>query len=429
MSATDSNGVRTMMGTEPADRITDPALYHSGVRARRILYGTGGEPTERLWSGYKIRPRDFFFVGRVFLVLWVEPAGETTTAITSLERSDPIPADPGVTHGRFGEHVYSKVRRFVVIRAGSNYCSAIPIVSYGSRGVGKDRVTKSEHAIIFTGAQAPRAMDHERPARDEDGMRSKPIRVIPDDPIEKLDPVSRLNFAQVHTIQHNIKVKPFGTVHPKSVEALQSQFSNVWSHKSESAVATSSKTQPEAPVASSSHPQAHGNARLAPRQTDQTARRPSQTVPSQTHKKITAELKGKMKVESSEEESSSDDEKQIPKNDVEQSRIEAQRSQALQAQNLKQSMHGLMQQGQTRESAFEIIVQRFVQRGYHRDAAVALVRARLAYGQGGAAPAARQTDDDDSDDGSESSDAASSSEDEKKPGKKPGPPSAKPSGK
>lgn len=59
-------------------------------------------------------------------------------------------------------------------------------------------------------------------------MRPVPIRVVPDDPSEKLDEMSRIDFGKIHSIYYNLKVKPFGTVHPKSIRALMTQFDNVW---------------------------------------------------------------------------------------------------------------------------------------------------------------------------------------------------------
>lgn len=217
--------VKTRFGTSPANRITDPTLYNAGVRAHRMLYGTGGGEVEQLYSNYRTRKHDFFCFGRVFLILWVEPAGESGSVVTNMEQSD-----QAISVGAFNERVFSKVRRFVVIREGENYCSALPIATYGQRGVSKPGVKKSEHAIIYSCRDAPQPRVHEQPQRGEAGMRPIPIRVVPDDPTEALDPMSRLDFGKVHTIQHNIKVRPFGNVHPNSRDVLYTQFTNAWSN-------------------------------------------------------------------------------------------------------------------------------------------------------------------------------------------------------
>jgi hypothetical protein len=46
----------------------------------------------------------------------------------------------------------------------------------------------------------------------ETGMEKDPIGVDPADPSIRLGPASRINFAQVHCIQQNVKVKDMGLV-------------------------------------------------------------------------------------------------------------------------------------------------------------------------------------------------------------------------
>ena len=221
-TADPNTNLRTIIQTAPVTAITDPALLQSGIYATSRLLPAEHDVTERLFKSFRLRdqPRKFFTVGKVFLVLWVEPAGESNTVVTGLE--------VGTTYGRFGERAFSKVRRFVVVREGDNYCSALPITSYGHRGVGKPGVNKSEHSIIHTSKTPQAPLAAELPTRGEDGMRDQAIRVDTDDPIDKLESLSRLDYGKVHTIQHNIKVKSFGKVNPKSMYALINQFGNVW---------------------------------------------------------------------------------------------------------------------------------------------------------------------------------------------------------
>jgi ribosomal protein L12E/L44/L45/RPP1/RPP2 len=194
--------------------------------------------TGSLFPDYKIRRRDFFKVGRIFLVLWSEPAGGASH-VTRWQS--------GIVLNHLGERVFSKVRRFVVIRDGDSYCNALPINTYGGQGVAKPRVRKSDHCIIWSsrpgtaplrqGARPgpapilntpPLPRNEELPRRGEDGMRPAPIRIDPDSPTEHLDVMSRLNLAGVTTVQHNIRVKSFGMVNQASVRDLIEQFSNVF---------------------------------------------------------------------------------------------------------------------------------------------------------------------------------------------------------
>lgn len=177
------------------------------------LLGTEGD-AERLFDSFRKgeRPRNFFKVGKVFRVLWSEPAGDQNTLVSALEK--------GTSFGRFGETVFSKVRRFVVIKEGYTFCGAIPIVTYGRRGVTKPGVTKSEHGIIYTGRTAPDPMPEEAPARGEQPMRPDPICVNTDNREDKLDQLSRIDYGKVYTIEHNVKVQAFGEVRSKSVNSL-----------------------------------------------------------------------------------------------------------------------------------------------------------------------------------------------------------------
>jgi len=178
---------------------------------------------EQLSSDFRLRSAQFFRVGRVFNILWTEPAGGSDARFgdrtTALTRS---------SYGMDGI-VYSKVRRFVVIREGLNYCSAVPIVTYAGMGVGKPGVVKSEHAIIYTGKIPPQVLPNEQPGRGERPLLPVAIRVDPEDRCDNLHPASRLDFGKVYTIQHNLKVKDFGLVNQRSIGALINQFRIAWS--------------------------------------------------------------------------------------------------------------------------------------------------------------------------------------------------------
>lgn len=229
-----ANDVRTIIQTGPANKITPAPLSKEGISSHMNLLSTDGE-AERLFKGFRRReqPRKFFMVGKVFRVLWSEPAGESNTLVTALE--------PGTSVGRFGEPVYSKVRRFVVIRAGDNYCGALSIVTYGRRGVAKPGTNKSEHGIIYTGKNAPEPLVDEAPQRGERPMRPDAIRINTDNPTDKLDVMSRIDYGKVYTIQHNIKVQPYGEVHPRSLNALLHQFRNVWTDSEPATIESSEK--------------------------------------------------------------------------------------------------------------------------------------------------------------------------------------------
>ena len=59
-------------------------------------------------------------------------------------------------------------------------------------------------------------------------MRNMSIRIVPDDKSFSLDPISRLNFGKVYTIDYSVKVKSIGMVHRTSMRHLLYQFRDVW---------------------------------------------------------------------------------------------------------------------------------------------------------------------------------------------------------
>ena len=62
-------------------------------------------------------------------------------------------------------------------------------------------------------------------------MQRKAIRVNPDDKGGALDSKSRLNYGKVYNVEHNIKVKNFGSLSPEYLRALLEQFMAVFTSK------------------------------------------------------------------------------------------------------------------------------------------------------------------------------------------------------
>lgn len=144
------------------------------------------------------------------------PASETGSTTTA-----------GWTLNSFGQRMYTKPRRFIVVRAGRRSCLCVPITTYGGRGVNKGGVKKSDHCIVYTGSKAPLPKQNELAIPPEQGMQSIPIRVDSDVRTVRLDEMSRIDFSKPVNVEHYNRVKNFGKVHPSSIQALESQFMNV----------------------------------------------------------------------------------------------------------------------------------------------------------------------------------------------------------
>jgi hypothetical protein len=96
-----------------------------------------------------------------------------------------------------------------------------PIVTYGSQGTNKRGVHANHHTIIYT--EQPR-MIHGEGAR---GLTKRPIRVIPYEPQHKLDPASRLNYAKIYTVEHNVKVWFIGKLAEESEQTVVIDYNEV----------------------------------------------------------------------------------------------------------------------------------------------------------------------------------------------------------
>lgn len=83
------------------------------------------------------------------------------------------------------------------------------IQTYGRQGLGKPGTVKAHHSIIYS--DQPHLEENEWPGLDEEGMQD-PIEVRLDSRLDRLDPMSRLNYRRYYTVQHNWEVADLGRV-------------------------------------------------------------------------------------------------------------------------------------------------------------------------------------------------------------------------
>ncbi|KAF1988836.1 hypothetical protein K402DRAFT_327905, partial [Aulographum hederae CBS 113979] len=121
----------------------------------------------------------------------------------------------------------SKIRWFVIIKSGNRCCSCLSIQTYDMQGTAKHGLVKKQHSIIHTDSIPPSPSPYEEPHGVEEGMLN-PIRVKPTQRGAKLDPMSRVCYSKVYTVEHNVKVKEFGNVDAGSINLFKNQFRYVW---------------------------------------------------------------------------------------------------------------------------------------------------------------------------------------------------------
>ncbi|KAI9370682.1 hypothetical protein BJX61DRAFT_75493 [Aspergillus egyptiacus] len=152
---------------------------------------------------YKVQSPGYFCRGKVFSILWHENDGRGLSGTH-------ISSGP-VFQGKYGEPIYSTIRRMVVYRV-VNQCSwCFSIGTYSGRGVAKQGVDASKHAAVYLRGTEPIY------GRREPRMVKEPLEVAPERYDERLDPMSRLSFAKIYTVEHNVKVLPIGKISSASM--------------------------------------------------------------------------------------------------------------------------------------------------------------------------------------------------------------------
>lgn len=179
---------------------------------------------EELAPEYKVHDSYYFKPCYVFKVLWAEPKGETSTqnnasgsaTVVTEERFQP-------REGKYkGQKTYETIRRFVIAAGDDGHCQCLPILTYGGQGTLKAGVKAKDHAIIYTGK--PTILKGEK-------LELEPIKMVPDTHRDKLDLASRINYAKIYTVEHNVKVHFIGRLDKSSRRKFMTDFDLVWSRK------------------------------------------------------------------------------------------------------------------------------------------------------------------------------------------------------
>ena len=120
---------------------------------------------------------------------------------------------------KFGGKAFSKVRRFVVVGEKKGACLCIPLNTYRGEGATKRGINPRDHAAVYPEGGKPKLRSGER-----DKIVKDPFPIIVEDPNEKIDPMSRLNFGRVYTVEHNVKVQKVGRIPDSHHKLLRRYF-------------------------------------------------------------------------------------------------------------------------------------------------------------------------------------------------------------
>jgi hypothetical protein len=151
-----------------------------------------------------------------------------------------------------GETIFAQTNRYVIIDSGSAddpHFTALPIRTYGGRGVAAPGVIKSHHCIIFSKPSAREPKAQERPSRGTDGLRSPPIRVVLYNQTDSLDEMCRVHLMGATPISNNERIRDIGRVSKESEIDLMHHFWNTWGRDEPlPRLRTATTPQPRPPV-------------------------------------------------------------------------------------------------------------------------------------------------------------------------------------
>jgi hypothetical protein len=161
--------------------------------------------------------RLFWRVGRVFMMLWTEPAGYTQGGGTKNHSH--------ISITWLNESAFNEIRRFVVVQDLHGCCNCLAVHSYGGEGTLKKKLPDPEnHAIIHTSKEPPEQLS----VVDEYGetifeeLTKDPIKVNSEctDREGMLSPQSRINYSKIYCVEKDVRVLNIGMVDEGSMVPL-----------------------------------------------------------------------------------------------------------------------------------------------------------------------------------------------------------------
>lgn len=114
------------------------------------------------------------------------------------------------------QKVYSKIRRFIVIKYMQSHSICVPIHTYSGQATSKPGVNPADHAPLVKYNEE--VVYHE--LEDKMAINKMPLSLIVEDLTINFNPYSRVCFSKPHTFQHNIKVRKIGRIAPEHLPRL-----------------------------------------------------------------------------------------------------------------------------------------------------------------------------------------------------------------
>lgn len=209
-------------GVSPRAGFADPTTIQRTLNPERPEHiasdrrgGTKGgldpnllDPNFRIWSSKYFRP------GRIFKVLWSEPKGTAWRAVPFMSQISRIHTYQMADARRA---FWVGFRRFIVLRNNQGHCNCVPIYSYQGQACAKPGVKPAHHGIIYE--NSPNNQPLLQPGEPELGFSPIRATTTSGDPLTE---ASRVNYAKVVTVEHNVKVLFVGDIVPEDRPIVES---------------------------------------------------------------------------------------------------------------------------------------------------------------------------------------------------------------
>ncbi|KAK3905917.1 hypothetical protein C8A05DRAFT_12304 [Staphylotrichum tortipilum] len=186
---------------------TPPAAYQPAAApstggSRYAPRGSHYPPSSSQYTtnGFVVEHSSKFQPGEIFKIMWTEPLGNGG------RRSERPTQHLRLEHN--GVQFYQGLRRFIVVANDQGNCTCVPILTYERQGCKKRGVKPLKHGIIHQSGRRPRTLP------DEPRLGFDPVRVNMYEMTEQLVKESRVNYAKLTTIEHNVPVLFIGSVVP-----------------------------------------------------------------------------------------------------------------------------------------------------------------------------------------------------------------------
>lgn len=175
----------------------------------RLITGTSGDH-ELTDPRFTLMNSQYWQPGTVFKILWAEPQGQSKAKNAGTFFTERHTIDNGA-----GKSFHVKLRRFIIYGTGEGQSTCVPIFTYNNQGCKKSGVKPENHGIVHDYNLAPRMLPGEPP------LGFDPAAIVLTEATEKITKDSRVNYSQLMTVQHNVKIFIIGYTDQDSFQIVR----------------------------------------------------------------------------------------------------------------------------------------------------------------------------------------------------------------